>query len=168
MRRRLLSLAAFALLISGMPQTPARAAETLSVFRPAGRGGSLLPAGWLSTRGSRLIDGQGNTVRIASIGWYGTDGPAGHALQGLWTVSYRAICDSIVAAGFNTVRIPWSDVNLDVQPKNTRDTGTIDFAANRQLRGLTTWWQPAWRCRRARATCAPRRDPDRPRYRSTR
>lgn len=139
MRRRLLSLAAFALLISGMPQTPARAAETLSVFRPAGRGGSLLPAGWLSTRGSRLIDGQGNTVRIASIGWYGTDGPAGHALQGLWTVSYRAICDSIVAAGFNTVRIPWSDVNLDVQPKNTRDTGTIDFAANRQLRGLTTW-----------------------------
>jgi len=30
-------------------------------------------------------------------------------------------------------------VNLDAQPLNTRDSGTIDFNANRQLTGLTTW-----------------------------
>ena len=108
-------------------------------FRPAGRGGSLLPAGWLSTRGSQIIDDKGRAVRIASIGWYGTDGPAGYALQGLWTASYRVICDSIVAAGFNTVRIPWSDINLDVPPLNIRESGTIDFKANSSLAGLTTW-----------------------------
>ena len=113
--------------------------EAASILRPAGRGGSLLPPGWLGTRGSSIIDVQGNVVRIASIGWYGTDGPAGYALQGLWAASYRDICDSIVAAGFNTVRIPWSDVNLDAQPLNTPKSGTINFNANRQLVGLTTW-----------------------------
>lgn len=137
-RRGLARLAVVAALIA-CSVGPGGAAEVASTFRPAGRGGSLLPPGWLSTRGSQIIDAQGNVVRIASIGWYGTDGPAGYALQGLWTVSYREICDSIVAAGFNTVRIPWSDVNLDVQPRNTRESGTIDFNANRQLVGLTTW-----------------------------
>ncbi len=108
-------------------------------FRPAGRGGRLLSPGWLSTRGSQIVDDQGNVVRIASIGWYGSEGPAGYALQGLWSVSYRAICDSIVAAGFNTVRISWSDVNLDVRPLNISTSGSIDFEANSDLAGLTTW-----------------------------
>jgi aryl-phospho-beta-D-glucosidase BglC (GH1 family) len=116
---------------------PGSAAE-LDV-KAAGRGGKLLPTGWISTQGSRIVDEQGHVVRIASIGWYGTDGPAGFALQGLWSVSYRVICDSIVAAGFNTVRIPWSDVNLDVKPLNTVATGTIDYQVNPELIGLTNW-----------------------------
>lgn len=135
-RRRALARLAFA---AALALGGTGSSEAAGTFQPAGRGGSLLPRGWLSTRGSQIVDAQGNVVRIASIGWYGTDGPAGYALQGLWTVSYRAICDSIVAAGFNTVRIPWSDVNLDVQPRNTRESGTVDFKANSQLVGLTTW-----------------------------
>jgi len=108
------------------------------MFAPSGRGGSLLPAGYLSTRGSQIVDAGGNPVRVASIGWYGTDGPAGYGMQGLWAVSYQSILDSIKADGFNTVRIPWSNVNLDVQPQNVPSTGTIDFKANPGLIGLTT------------------------------
>ena len=137
--RRILARLALAAVLAACSVGPGDAAEVASTMRPAGRGGSLLPPGWLSTRGSQIVDARGNVVRIASIGWYGTDGPAGYALQGLWTASYRDICDSIVAAGFNTVRIPWSDVNLDAQPRNTPESGTIDFDANRQLVGLTTW-----------------------------
>lgn len=137
-RRILARLAVLAALVA-CSVGPGVAAEIAGAVRPAGRGGSLLPPGWLSTRGSQIIDAQGQVVRIASIGWYGTDGPAGYALQGLWAVSYRDICDSIVAAGFNTVRIPWSDVNLDARPLNIRESGTIDFDANRELVGLTTW-----------------------------
>ena len=107
-------------------------------YSPSGRGGALLPAGYLSTQGSQIVDAGGHSVRIASIGWYGTDGPAGYGLQGLWTVRYQSILDSIKADGFNTVRIPWSNVNLDVQPRNIPSTGTIDFQANPDLVGLTT------------------------------
>ena len=99
----------------------------------------MLPAGWLSTQGSKIVDDRNQAVRIASIGWYGTDGPPGYALQGLWAASYRTICDSIVAAGFNTVRIPWSDANLDVPPLNTAKSGTVDYTANYDLAGLTNW-----------------------------
>ena len=113
-------------------------AGSRETFAPAGRGGALLPAGYLSTHGSQIVDVRGNSVRVASIGWYGTEGPAGYGMQGLWTVCYKSILDSIKADGFNTVRIPWSNVNLDVQPRNIPSTGTIDFQANSDLVGLTT------------------------------
>jgi endoglucanase len=116
----------------------ASSADSRETFAPSGRGGTLLPAGYLSTHGSQIVDDRGNPVRIASIGWYGTEGPAGYGMQGLWTVSYQSILDSIKADGFNTVRIPWSNVNLDVQPRNIPATGTIDFKSNSDLVGLTT------------------------------
>ena len=78
--------------------TPAPPPAGSEVFAPAGRGASLLPSGYLSTNGNQVVDASGNPVRIASIGWYGTDGPAGYALQGLWQTSYSDILDSIRTA----------------------------------------------------------------------
>ena len=77
------------------------------------RGGRRLPPGFLSTSGSQIVDKAGRNVRIASIGWNGTDGRAGAALSGLWTVSYKTVLDSIADGGFNTVRIPWTDAGLN-------------------------------------------------------
>lgn len=130
-----IQLIGWALLGSMAAQTAQ--AQPCAAWTPAGNDGYLLPAGYLSTRGSDFVDGFGNPVRIASIGWDGSDGKAGAISQGLWTVSYRTILESIKAAGFNTVRIPWSNVNLDVLPANTPAMGTIDFAKNFDLHGLT-------------------------------
>ncbi len=137
--RRSLLLGGGAALVPDRPVDITGTAQHAAPFLPAARGGFLLPRGWLTTRGSSLVDAAGRPVRVASIGWNGTDGPAGHALHGLWAASYRAICESIVDAGLNTVRIPWSDVNLDAQPLNRVESGTIDFRRNRDLVGLTTW-----------------------------
>ncbi len=128
-RRRATGLAVAALAIGGAG--PA--------LRPAGRGGSLLPAGWLHTDGAAIVDDAGRPVRIAAIGWDGSGGAAGHALQGLWAASYRAVCDSVVAAGLNAIRIPWSDVNLDARPLNLPAAGTVNFDLNPDLSGLSTW-----------------------------
>ena len=81
--------------------------------KPSARGGRRLPPGFLSTSGSQIVDKAGRNVRIASIGWNGTDGRAGAALSGLWTVSYKTVLDSIADGGFNTVRIPWTDAGLN-------------------------------------------------------
>ncbi len=105
---------------------------TTETFSPSGRGGSLLPAGYLSTSGSQLIDANGNPVRIDSIGWNGPDGPAGSTLQGLSQVSFQTMLDAIKADGFNTVRIPWSDVSLTSMPSQN----AIDFSKNPSLQGL--------------------------------
>lgn len=111
------------------------AAET---FAPSARGGSLLPAGYLSTSGNQVIDVGGNPVRIASIGWYGTDGPAGSALQGLWKTSYGTILQSIKDDGFNTVRVPWSNADLNTPFAGTNQLGGVDWSQNADLKGLTT------------------------------
>ncbi len=102
------------------------------------RGGSLLPSGYLSTQGSQIVDADGNPVRIASIAWYGTDGPAGSALQGLWTESYEHILDSVKADGLNTVRIPWSNADLHTPFAGTNQLGGVDWSKNADLKGLTT------------------------------
>jgi len=107
-------------------------------FASSARGGSLLPSGYLSTNGNQVVDAAGNPVRIDSIGWYGTDGPAGSALQGLWTTSYGQILDSIKGDGFNAVRIPWSDVDLNTPFAGTNQLGGVDWSQNADLKGLTT------------------------------
>ena len=136
-RRRLVAFAAAAFCTVG-PRRPARA-QPRPALKPAGRGGSLLPQGYLHTRGAAIVDAFERPVRIASIGWDGAAGPAGASLQGLWAVGYRTICQSVLGAGFNTIRLPWSDANLDVQPLNQPEIGTIDFRCNPDLAGLTTW-----------------------------
>jgi endoglucanase len=100
----------------------------------SGQGGYLLPAGYLSTSGNQIVDSNGNPVRIDSIGWNGTDGAAGSALQGLYAASYQTIMNAIKADGFNTIRIPWSDVDLMSVPAS----GTINYSLNPGLQGLNT------------------------------
>jgi endoglucanase len=100
----------------------------------SGQGGYLLPAGYLSTDGSQIVDQSGNPVRIDAVGWNGTDGAAGSALSGLFATSYQNIIASMKADGFNTIRIPWSDVSLNAVPA----AGEIDFSQNPDLQGLTT------------------------------
>ncbi len=99
----------------------------------SGRGGYLLPSGYLSTSGSQFVDSHGNPVRIASIGWNGTDSLA-FAPAGLQYASYQSIIDSIKADGFNTIRIPWTDVLMHAAPA----AGSIDYSQNPGLQGLNS------------------------------
>lgn len=116
--------------LSGPPALVRDAAD----LRPAGRGGYLLPRGYLSTRGSQIVDDRGRPVRIASIGWNGTEGPPGAAPSGIWIVSYKTVLDSVVDAGFNTVRIPWIDLGLDTPLHGYSDRlGWINTTLNPEL-----------------------------------
>jgi aryl-phospho-beta-D-glucosidase BglC (GH1 family) len=100
-------------------------------FAPAGRGGLLLPKGWLKTRGSQIVDERGRPVRIASVGLPGGDG-TDFALRFLHAVNYQSTMRGIIADGFNTVRIAWSDLLLTATPK----AGVIDYQKNPDLKGL--------------------------------
>jgi aryl-phospho-beta-D-glucosidase BglC (GH1 family) len=96
---------------------PPAVMRTADDLLSSARGGLLLPPGFLSTSGSQIVDDTGRNVRIASIGWNGTEGPPGAAPSGLWRVSYQTVLESIVAGGFNAVRIPWIDAGLN-EPLN--------------------------------------------------
>ncbi len=68
--------------------------------------------GPLRTSGARLVDAQGSEVRVTGVNWFGleTDTFAAH---GLWMRNYGDMLDQIVAAGFNTVRLPFSNQLFD-------------------------------------------------------
>ncbi len=82
---------------------------------------NLISRGYLSTSGGQVVDANGNAVTLDAIAWYGTEGPSGNTLDGLSSLNPNDAATSaeitsyltnIVQEGFNTVRIPWSDVNL--------------------------------------------------------
>lgn len=70
---------------------------------PAGTA-SLLPAGYLSTSGSQIVDQNGNPVRIASVGWNEIGNSVPSDIPGS--------CQKIVQAGFNCVRLPWYNARM--------------------------------------------------------
>lgn len=98
--------------------------------RMAGRGKQN--AGFLSTRGSWIVDASGRPFRIAGVSWFGfeTDTMVAH---GLWQRDYRGTAEQIRALGFNTVRIPFS---LEMLREGAR-TKSVDFVRNPDLEGRT-------------------------------
>lgn len=107
---------------------------------PVAARGTLLPHGYLSTNGSQIVDSAGHPVRIVSVGWAGGDNDA-FVPFGLYAVNYRRTMDSIVAAGFNTIRLPycdgWVGRNASAVPLNDAHYTSINYALNPGLRGLT-------------------------------
>jgi aryl-phospho-beta-D-glucosidase BglC (GH1 family) len=94
---------------------------------------TLLPVGYLHTQGSQIVDAAGNPVRIVSVGWDGTQN-RGFAPNGLNVQSYKTVLQQMVAAGFNTVRIPWSDALLN---GGVPGKGLINTQLNPDLKGLS-------------------------------
>ena len=91
-----------------------------------------LPDGYLSTRGSQIVAANGEPVRIAAVGWSGAD-LFENVPDGLDRVNLGQTMRQMVAAGFNAVRIPFSDRLLTEQP--ARDM--IDPVRNPDLAGLS-------------------------------
>lgn len=69
-------------------------------------------AGFWHTRGSAVLDRNGQQVRIAGINWFGME-TANFAPHGLWTRDYRDMLDQIAAQGYNTLRLPFSNQLFD-------------------------------------------------------
>jgi len=61
----------------------------------------------LSTSGRFIVDANGKRVRLAGVNWYGAHEDLGVA-PGLDQVERRVLARQIVAAGFNSVRLPFS------------------------------------------------------------
>src|SRR5271157_675296 len=80
---------------------------------PADATGALLAAGFLSARGSQLVDSFGTPIRLASVGLTGMNVVGGRLqLQG----PFKGIDGHLAAMramGFNCVRVDWIDRTLD-------------------------------------------------------
>jgi endoglucanase len=69
--------------------------------------------GFWHTGGNRILDSNGQQVRIAGINWYGFETPD-RVVHGLTSQDYRTILQTVKAQGYNTVRIPFSNQMIEL------------------------------------------------------
>ena len=94
---------------------------------------TLLPSGYLSTSGNQIVSATGTDVRIDAVAWAGMDSSQ-NTLDGLGFLSYQTMMNGMLAAAFNTIRIPWSDININGVPA----AGAVNTTLNPSLAGLNT------------------------------
>jgi VCBS repeat-containing protein len=109
------------------------ATVTVNMSGPPPNVSDLLGSGYLSTQGSQFVNAAGQIVRITAIGWGGGE-TKNFAPDGLTSVNYQSTMLEMKQAGFNTIRIPWSDALLTASPA----AGTISYTLNPDLQGLTS------------------------------
>jgi endoglucanase len=98
---------------------------------PAARPAQAQTPNYLHTDGGLILDSQGRPVLVTGLSWFGleTDNYAPH---GLWARSLDSLLDQIVAMGFNTIRIPYSNQLFD--PGSVPNG--INYDLNPDLKGL--------------------------------
>src|SRR5437870_12480028 len=92
---------------TAVPPTPTPAPTATPAPTPVPLG-----AGPLRAVGGKLVDAGGRDVRLTGVNWSGME-TSGFAPIGLNARNVDDILDQIVAEGFNTLRVPFSNEALD-------------------------------------------------------
>lgn len=95
--------------------------------------GDQLPAaasGYWHTDGNRIVDDQGQPVRIAAVNWFGMENQF-YVPAGLDTQPLSEIIGRVKALGFNCIRLPFSNQLVEVNP-----VVSTHLAANPDLQNL--------------------------------
>jgi endoglucanase len=90
-----------------------------------------LGTGPLRTSGGKIVDVAGREVRLTGVNWSGLETSA-FAPLGLWSRTIDETLDQIQKAGFNTLRLPYSN-----QLFEPHTPGRVNFDRNPDLRGVT-------------------------------
>ncbi|MGH2457625.1 MAG: glycoside hydrolase family 5 protein [Chloroflexota bacterium] len=87
---------------------------------------------YLRTAGARIVDAAGQAVTLTGLNWFGMETET-FAPHGLWARTLGDMLDQIVRAGFNCLRLPYSNALFDP----SHQPNGIDFNRNPDLKGLS-------------------------------
>src|SRR5260221_3786885 len=89
-------------------------------------------AGFLHSFHSELADASGCKVRLKGVNWFGFETRT-FSPHGLWARNWQDMLGQITQAGFNTIRLPFSNQLFDPSSKPQG----IDYKLNPDLKGLS-------------------------------
>jgi endoglucanase len=93
--------------------------------------------GYWHTSGNKILDSNGNEVRMAGINWYGFETPD-YLVHGLWAQDYHTVLNTIKSLGYNVIRIPFSNQMVESNPVPTNFTSFANGGpVNQALNGQT-------------------------------
>src|SRR5258706_6308471 len=88
--------------------------------------------GPLHAKGSKIVDANGHEVTLTGVNWFGFE-TGTFAPHGLWSRNMESMLDQMVASGYNTIRLPYSN---ELFKQTSAPESGIDFGLNPQLKGL--------------------------------
>jgi hypothetical protein len=110
----------------------AAAATVAAVAVPPTPAGAATGDGYWHTSGAQILDAAGNPVRIAGINWYGFE-TTDEVVHGLWGQDYKTIVGAVKSFGYNTIRIPFSDL------QGLTSMQILDKIINYAVEGISDW-----------------------------
>ncbi|MCA1663307.1 MAG: glycoside hydrolase family 5 protein [Myxococcales bacterium] len=119
-----------ALLEFGMPADFAARDLALPTDNSDGAAARPLPPLPLRTSGRFIVDAAGKRFKLAAVNWYGAE-EIDHVVAGLDRQPLELLARAIADAGFNAMRLPWSNELIELDPV----VGDATVAANPSLRG---------------------------------
>ena len=129
--RRSHSILAAGALVAGALGVGALVLTSPSPTPIAARAASMETAFPLHAHRGNIVDAAGRRVTLTGVNWFGFE-TSTFAPDGLYTRNYISMLNQMVASGFNTIRLPYS--NALFRPGNTPN---INYMANPGLKGLT-------------------------------
>jgi endoglucanase len=115
---------------------PQAAAQPRAFAQPADQAAAATPeplgTAPFRASGGKIVDADGREVRITGVNWFGLE-TGSFAPHGLWARNLRDMLDQMVEAGFNTIRLPYSNQLFDPASKPQG----IDYGKNPDLQGLS-------------------------------
>jgi endoglucanase len=112
-------------------------ALTLVLIVCGSRLGLAQGVGYWHSSGNRIVDSNGDDVRIAGVNWYGFE-TTDFLAHGLWAQDYKTILNTIKSLGFNVIRIPFSNQMVESNPVPSNYTTYVNGEpANGALVGQT-------------------------------
>ncbi|MFF8292278.1 cellulase family glycosylhydrolase [Streptomyces sp. NPDC016309] len=112
--------------------TPAATSAPATTFGAAAPGDD-----WLHTRGNRIVDANGDEVRLTGTNWFGFNASE-RVFHGLWSGNITRITASMAARGINIVRVPIS-TQLLLEWRDGRATvPNVNAQANPEIAGKTS------------------------------
>lgn len=88
-------------------------------------------SGFFHDSGSKIVDAKGQEVRLTGVNWFGLE-TSNFAPDGLGARNWQDMMKQMAQAGFNTLRLPYSNQLFD--PSSTPNG--IDYSLNPDLVGL--------------------------------
>jgi endoglucanase len=73
---------------------------------------SVFSQNYLSVQGNKLIDSDGQVVRLTGVNWFGFETSNLH-VHGIWSRDTKSMLQQIKDQGFNVIRIPWCNKILE-------------------------------------------------------
>ena len=90
------------------------------------------PLGAIRAEHGKLVAGDGHEVRLTGVNWFGLETP-NFAPHGLWARNWQDMLDQVEKAGFNAIRLPFSNQVLEAGSL----ANSMDATKNPDLLGLS-------------------------------